>query len=44
VNVFRKDTGIGALPRDPHRSATLDKLALPPIVTKLCDYTREWSW
>jgi twitching motility protein PilT len=39
VNVFRKDTGIGAtfraIPADP---PTLDRLALPPIVKKLCDY------
>jgi twitching motility protein PilT len=39
VNVFRKDTGIGAtfraIPADP---PTLDRLALPPVVKKLCDY------
>jgi len=39
VNVFRKDTGVGAtfraIPADP---PTLDRLALPPIVKKLCDY------
>jgi twitching motility protein PilT len=39
VNVFRKDTGIGAtfraIPADP---PTLERLALPPIVKKLCDY------
>jgi twitching motility protein PilT len=39
VNVFRKDTGVGAtfraIPADP---PTLDRLGLPPIVKKLCDY------
>src|SRR5687767_8226939 len=39
VNVFRKDTGIGAtfraIPADP---PSLDRLGLPPIVKKLCDY------
>jgi twitching motility protein PilT len=39
VNVFRKDTGVGAtfraIPADP---PTLDRLALPPVVKKLCDY------
>jgi twitching motility protein PilT len=39
VNVFRKDTGIGAtfraIPADP---PSLDRLGLPPIVRKLCDY------
>ena len=39
VNVFRKDTGVGAafraIPADP---PTLDRIALPPIVKKLCDY------
>ena len=39
VNVYRKDTGVGAtfraIPADP---PTLDRLALPPIVKKLCDY------
>jgi twitching motility protein PilT len=39
VNVFRKDTGIGATFRSiPAAVPTLEKLALPPIVTKLCDY------
>src|SRR6202161_3054879 len=39
VNVFRKDTGIGATFRSiPSDIPTLVKLALPPIVTKLCDY------
>lgn len=39
VNVFRKDTGVGAtfraIPADP---PTLERLALPPIVKKLCDH------
>jgi twitching motility protein PilT len=39
VNVFRKDTGLGATFRAiPSEIPTLDKLGLPPIVTKLCDY------
>ena len=39
VNVFRKDTGIGATFRAiPSEIPTLEKLGLPPIVTKLCDY------
>jgi twitching motility protein PilT len=39
VNVFRKDTGIGATFRSiPSDIPTLAKLGLPPIVTKLCDY------
>jgi len=39
VNVFRKETGIGATFRTiPPEVPTLEKLALPPIVTKLCDY------
>jgi twitching motility protein PilT len=39
VNVFRKDTGIGATFRSiPSAVPTLEKLALPPIVTKLCDF------
>jgi twitching motility protein PilT len=39
VNVFRKDTGVGAVFRTiPTEIPTLDKLALPPIVKKLCDY------
>jgi twitching motility protein PilT len=39
VNVFRKDTGIGATFRAiPSEVPTLEKLALPAIVTKLCDY------
>jgi twitching motility protein PilT len=39
VNVFRKDTGVGAVFRTiPTAIPTLDKLGLPPIVKKLCDY------
>ena len=39
VNVFRKDTGIGATFRAiPTQVPTLDKLGLPPVVTKLCDF------
>jgi twitching motility protein PilT len=39
VNVFRKETGIGATFRAiPSEVPTLEKLQLPPIVTKLCDY------
>ena len=39
VNVFRKDTGIGAAFRAiPSEIPSLAKLGLPPIVTKLCDY------
>jgi twitching motility protein PilT len=39
VNVYRKETGIGATFRSiPSVVPSLDKLALPPIVTKLCDY------
>ena len=38
VNVFRKETGIGATFRSiPSEVPTLEKLQLPPIVTKLCD-------
>jgi twitching motility protein PilT len=39
VNVFRKDTGIGATFRAiPADVPTLEKLALPPVVKKLCDH------
>jgi twitching motility protein PilT len=39
VNVFRKETGLGATFRTiPTEVPSLEKLALPPIVTKLCDY------
>jgi len=38
VNVFRKDTGIGATFRAiPTEVPTLDRLNLPPIIRKLCD-------
>jgi Tfp pilus assembly pilus retraction ATPase PilT len=39
VNVFRKDTGVGAAFRAiPSDIPSLTALGLPPIVTKLCDY------
>ena len=39
VNVFRKETGIGATFRSiPSAIPDLVKLGLPPVVTKLCDY------
>ena len=39
VNVYRKDTGLGATFRAiPSEVPTLEKLALPPIVTRLCDF------
>jgi twitching motility protein PilT len=39
VNVFRKDTGIGATFRSiPSDIPSLTRLGLPPVVTKLCDY------
>ena len=39
VNVYRKETGIGATFRAiPAEVPTLEKLALPPIVAKLCDF------
>jgi len=39
VNVFRKDTGVGAVFRTiPTAIPTIEKLGLPAIVTKLCDY------
>jgi twitching motility protein PilT len=39
VNVYRKDTGIGATFRAiPSTVPTLEKLALPAVVTKLCDF------
>src|SRR5687767_2052756 len=38
VNVFRKETGIGATFRAiPSDVPTIDRLGLPPIVKKLCD-------
>jgi twitching motility protein PilT len=39
VNVFRKETGVGAVFRTiPTEIPTLENLGLPPIVKKLCDY------
>ncbi len=39
VNVYRKDTGVGATFRSiPSEVPQLEKLGLPPVVTKLCDY------
>ena len=39
VNVYRKETGIGATFRAiPSEVPTLEKLALPPTITKLCDF------
>ena len=39
VNVFRKDTGIGATFRAiPAEVPTLESLRLPPVIQKLCDY------
>jgi len=39
VNVYRKDTGVGATFRAiPSTVPTLASLTLPPIVTKLCDF------
>src|ERR1039457_2086422 len=39
VNVYRKETGIGAAFRSiPAKMPSLDQLGLPPIVRKLCDF------
>ena len=39
VNLFRKDTGVGAVFRTiPSEVPSLDSLNLPPIVRKFCDY------
>ena len=39
VNVFRKDTGVGAVFRAiPTEIPSLESLNLPPVVAKLCDY------
>lgn len=39
VNLFRKETGIGAVFRAiPGEVPSLEKLKLPPVITKLCDY------
>jgi len=37
--VYRKETGVGATFRSiPQEVPTLEKLALPAMVTKLCDF------
>jgi len=39
VNVYRKDTGIGATFRAiPSQVPSLDRMGLPAVITKLCDY------
>ena len=39
VNVYRKETGLGATFRAiPSQVPSLDKMGLPPIITKLCDF------
>jgi len=39
VNVFRKETGVGATFRSiPSEIPSIERLNLPPIVKKLCDY------
>jgi len=39
VNVFRKDSGVGAVFRSiPADIPTLDSLTLPPLIKKLCDH------
>jgi twitching motility protein PilT len=39
VNIFRKDTGVGATFRAiPAEVPTLESLRLPPVIQKLCDY------
>ncbi len=39
VNVFRKETGMGAVFRTiPTNMPSIDQLGLPPVVRKLCDY------
>ncbi|HEY7740119.1 MAG TPA: PilT/PilU family type 4a pilus ATPase [Steroidobacteraceae bacterium] len=39
VNIFRKDSGVGAVFRAiPADIPTLDSLSLPPLIKKLCDY------
>ncbi len=39
VNVFRKETGIGAVFRHiPAEIPTLESLKLPPVIESLCDY------
>jgi len=39
VNVYRKETGVGATFRSiPSEIPSLERLGLPPIIKKLCDY------
>ncbi len=39
VNVYRKETGVGATVRSiPSEVPTLEKLGLPATITKLCDF------
>ena len=39
VNIYRKDTGVGATFRAiPADVPTLESLRLPPVIQKLCDY------
>jgi twitching motility protein PilT len=39
VNVFRKETGLGAAFRSiPTQMPSMEQLGLPPVVRKLCDY------
>lgn len=39
VNVFRKDTGVGAVFRSiPNETPTLQSLNLPPVIETLCDH------
>ncbi|HTY49093.1 MAG TPA: PilT/PilU family type 4a pilus ATPase [Steroidobacteraceae bacterium] len=39
VNVFRKETGVGAVFRSiPTEVPSIEKLGLPPVIAKLCDY------
>jgi twitching motility protein PilT len=38
VNVFRKETGVGATFRNiPNKVPTIESLNLPPVITKFCD-------
>lgn len=39
VNLFRKDTGVGAVFRHiPNEVPTLEKLKVPPVIRDFCDY------
>jgi twitching motility protein PilT len=39
VNVYRKETGVGATFRSiPSEIPSLERLGLPPVIKKLCDY------